>query len=226
MVVRTDLEGAPAGRRPRLHRGAHAHGGLRAAGPTCARWCTPTRPPPPPSPPPACRSTVRSRRRRWSRWARCRSSPTALPRTHELAADVGAAICDAQALLLANHGALTVGDDVFRAWERMETLEQLAHGRAARRGCWAATCCCPRRTSRSAWPRCEPRTATRPRSAHPAAPRRPGETPAEEPVVLTRARAGAAGDGRGGAVPPRLTWRARPVRVWATLAAVSRRIHG
>ena len=27
---------------------------------------------------------------------------------------------------MANHGALTVGDSLYRAWERMETLEQLA----------------------------------------------------------------------------------------------------
>jgi L-fuculose-phosphate aldolase len=39
---------------------------------------------------------------------------------------VGRAICDAQALLMANHGALAVGDTLERAWERMETLEQLA----------------------------------------------------------------------------------------------------
>lgn len=52
--------------------------------------------------------------------------PYGTPATHQLADNVGAAICEAQALLLANHGALTVGDDVFRAWERMETLEQLA----------------------------------------------------------------------------------------------------
>jgi hypothetical protein len=27
---------------------------------------------------------------------------------------------------MANHGAITVGDGVYRAWERMETVEQLA----------------------------------------------------------------------------------------------------
>ena len=52
--------------------------------------------------------------------------PYGTPSTEGLAANVAAAICDAQALLLANHGALAVGADVFRAWERMETLEQLA----------------------------------------------------------------------------------------------------
>ena len=52
--------------------------------------------------------------------------PYGTPSTHELAANVAARICDAHALLLANHGALTVGDGIWRAWERMETLEQLA----------------------------------------------------------------------------------------------------
>jgi L-fuculose-phosphate aldolase len=52
--------------------------------------------------------------------------PYGRPSTSELADQVGQAICDAHALLLANHGALAVGEDVYRAWERMETLEQLA----------------------------------------------------------------------------------------------------
>jgi len=52
--------------------------------------------------------------------------PYGTPSTHELADNVGDAICDAHALLLANHGALAVGDDAWRAWERMETVEQLA----------------------------------------------------------------------------------------------------
>jgi L-fuculose-phosphate aldolase len=52
--------------------------------------------------------------------------PYGMPSTSALARHVGDAICSAQAILMANHGALTVGEDVFRAWERMETLEQLA----------------------------------------------------------------------------------------------------
>jgi L-fuculose-phosphate aldolase len=52
--------------------------------------------------------------------------PYGTPSTTELADNVGGAICEAQALLLANHGALTVGDSLYRAWERMETLEQVA----------------------------------------------------------------------------------------------------
>jgi len=52
--------------------------------------------------------------------------PYGTPSTQELAANVAGAICDAHALLLANHGALAVGDGIWRAWERMETLEQLA----------------------------------------------------------------------------------------------------
>lgn len=52
--------------------------------------------------------------------------PYGQPSTEELARNVGDAICSAQALLLANHGALAVGDTLYRAWERMETVEQLA----------------------------------------------------------------------------------------------------
>jgi L-fuculose-phosphate aldolase len=52
--------------------------------------------------------------------------PYGTPSTPELADNVGAAVCQAQALLMANHGALTVGDSLYRAWERMEALEQVA----------------------------------------------------------------------------------------------------
>jgi len=52
--------------------------------------------------------------------------PYGTPSTADLSSRVAEAICDAHALLLANHGALTVGDSLARAWERMETLEQLS----------------------------------------------------------------------------------------------------
>ncbi len=52
--------------------------------------------------------------------------PYGQPSTEELADRVGRAVCEAQALLMANHGALTVGETLEQAWERMETLEQLA----------------------------------------------------------------------------------------------------
>lgn len=52
--------------------------------------------------------------------------PFAKPATDELARDVAAAVAAADALLMANHGALTLGETVTKAWERMETLEQLA----------------------------------------------------------------------------------------------------
>jgi L-fuculose-phosphate aldolase len=52
--------------------------------------------------------------------------PFGTPSTPELAERVAAAIPSAHALLLANHGALTVGETLWRAWERMETLEQFA----------------------------------------------------------------------------------------------------
>lgn len=53
-------------------------------------------------------------------------APYGMPSTPELAEAVAEAACRAHALLLANHGALTVGETLARAWERMETLEQLA----------------------------------------------------------------------------------------------------
>ena len=52
--------------------------------------------------------------------------PFGTPASAELAQQVERAIGGAHALLLANHGALTVGETLWRAWERMETLEQLA----------------------------------------------------------------------------------------------------
>jgi L-fuculose-phosphate aldolase len=52
--------------------------------------------------------------------------PYATPTTVDLANTVAAAVGTAQALLLANHGALTVGETLWRAWERMEILEQFA----------------------------------------------------------------------------------------------------
>jgi len=52
--------------------------------------------------------------------------PYGQPSTDELADNVGRAVCEAHALLMAHHGALAVGDTLERAWERMETLEQLA----------------------------------------------------------------------------------------------------
>jgi len=52
--------------------------------------------------------------------------PFGTPSTADLADRVGSAIGSFHALLLANHGALTVGETLWRAWERMETLEQYA----------------------------------------------------------------------------------------------------
>lgn len=52
--------------------------------------------------------------------------PYGTPSTADLAERVAVAVDTAHALLLANHGALTVGETLDRAWERMETLEQFA----------------------------------------------------------------------------------------------------
>ncbi len=59
--------------------------------------------------------------------------PFATPASAELASRVEQAIGRAHALLLAHHGALTVGETLWRAWERMETLEQLARALLAAR---------------------------------------------------------------------------------------------
>jgi L-fuculose-phosphate aldolase len=52
--------------------------------------------------------------------------PFGMPSTPDLADQVAGAIVSAHGLLLANHGSLTVGESLWRAWERMETLEQFA----------------------------------------------------------------------------------------------------
>lgn len=48
------------------------------------------------------------------------------PSTSELAAAVGEAAVESNAILLANHGALTMGRDLQNAFDRMETLERSA----------------------------------------------------------------------------------------------------
>ena len=52
--------------------------------------------------------------------------PFALPSTQELAAKVAEALRESQGVLMANHGAVTVGPDLRTAYYRMETLEQTA----------------------------------------------------------------------------------------------------
>jgi L-fuculose-phosphate aldolase len=52
--------------------------------------------------------------------------PYAPPSTGALAASVSAALASANAALLANHGAVALGESLARAHERMETLEHLA----------------------------------------------------------------------------------------------------
>jgi L-fuculose-phosphate aldolase len=74
--------------------------------------------------------------------------PYGTPSTADLSSRVAEAICDAHALLLANHGALTVGDSLLRAWERMETLEQLARVTLASRQLGQSHALPPRDVSR------------------------------------------------------------------------------
>jgi L-fuculose-phosphate aldolase len=49
------------------------------------------------------------------------------PTTPELAATVEPYVRDHDAILLANHGAMTTGPDLFAAYDRMETLDHFAH---------------------------------------------------------------------------------------------------
>jgi L-fuculose-phosphate aldolase len=55
------------------------------------------------------------------------------PTTEELPAAVVKEIPDCEALLLSNHGALTVGEDVMQAYYRMEVLEMYARVRLVTR---------------------------------------------------------------------------------------------
>jgi L-fuculose-phosphate aldolase len=52
--------------------------------------------------------------------------PFELPSTHDLAIRVAEGLAGHVAVLLANHGAVTIGPDVRTAYYRMETLEQTA----------------------------------------------------------------------------------------------------
>jgi len=54
-------------------------------------------------------------------------TPYGTPSTRELEDNIRPAVVDHDAILLANHGALTVGRDLLAAYHRMEALEQLAH---------------------------------------------------------------------------------------------------
>jgi len=54
-------------------------------------------------------------------------TPYGTPSTRELEDSIRPAVVDHDAVLLANHGALTVGRDLIAAYHRMEALEQLAH---------------------------------------------------------------------------------------------------
>jgi len=54
-------------------------------------------------------------------------TPYGTPSTSELEDSIRPAAADHEAILLSNHGALTLGRDLLEAYHRMEALEQLAH---------------------------------------------------------------------------------------------------
>lgn len=49
------------------------------------------------------------------------------PGTEELVSEIGKIIPTCNAILLANHGVLTLGEDIFSAYYKMETVEHSAH---------------------------------------------------------------------------------------------------
>lgn len=53
-------------------------------------------------------------------------APYATPSTEELASSIADHVLKAQAFLLSNHGALTLGGDLVQAYHRLETLEHYA----------------------------------------------------------------------------------------------------
>jgi L-fuculose-phosphate aldolase len=103
--------------------------------------------------------------------------PFGPPSTTELAEGVAEAVAAAQALLLANHGALTVGETLLRAWERMETLEQFARITLAARLLGRERELRPEDVARL--------EAMRAAAGYPPPPQAPGEesVPAERPTV-------------------------------------------
>jgi len=54
-------------------------------------------------------------------------TPYGTPSTSELEDSIRPAAANHEAILLSNHGALTLGHDLLEAYHRMEALEQLAH---------------------------------------------------------------------------------------------------
>jgi L-fuculose-phosphate aldolase len=54
-------------------------------------------------------------------------TPYGTPSTSELENSIRPAAAEHEAILLSNHGALTLGRDLLEAYHRMEALEQLAH---------------------------------------------------------------------------------------------------
>lgn len=54
-------------------------------------------------------------------------APYATTGTPELSANLASLVSNHSAILLANHGAVTYGEDLFSAFSKMETLEHFAH---------------------------------------------------------------------------------------------------
>jgi L-fuculose-phosphate aldolase len=105
----------------------------------------------------------------------------ATPSTAELPAAVRKYIRAHDGMLLANHGALTVGGDLFAAYYKMETIEHFATART----CWLAKKCCGCRS-------CAAATASRRRRQSVSIPpTRPLDPPIRQPVRWCRRRSAA-----------------------------------
>jgi hypothetical protein len=88
-------------------------------------WCTPIRRWRRVTPPPASRSTWRCCRR-WSSLGCVPIADYGLPGTPALTEPMLPLIPKYDALLMANHGAVCYGEDVYKAYFRMETMEHFA----------------------------------------------------------------------------------------------------
>ena len=71
----------------------------------------------------------------------------ATPSTKELPEAVRKYVKAHDGMLLANHGALTLGADLFAAYYKMETIEHFAQHQLRRAACSAASGCCRARKS-------------------------------------------------------------------------------
>ena len=141
MMVVTDLAGRKlAGERDAVVGAQDAPGGLRACGPTSRRSCTRTRRSRPGSPSPASPLDKAVLAEVICTLGSIPIADYATPSTQELPDAVARYIKAHDGLLLANHGALTVGSDLYNAYYKMETIEHFAQISLVARSSAASAC--------------------------------------------------------------------------------------